>query len=113
MVVKGLDEEAQSWLFLQVVWRRKRCFRLRLANLRQALSGLTVLCMPQWRLVAEFKLTRPFHSFGSLGRALVKLKNFLSLIVTVDHSSYILYVNRDVCAGVLEASRPKKSTKVR
>ena len=75
------------------------------------MSGLTLLPSSHASIAAcGANSARPFHSFGSLGRVLAKVKNFLSLIVTVDPSSYILHVtlsqiNREICAGkVVEAS---------
>ena len=95
----------------QVVWILQRCFRLRLANARIAMS----IQMPQLRLWRNLNSTRPCHSFGSLGRVFAKRKKFLSLTVAVDPSLYILYVilspvNPDICVDKVSEASIRRSS---
>ena len=74
-----------------VVWRVQRCFRLRLANPRIAMSGAqsSSHASVAAAFVCKLNSTRPFHSFGPLSRVFAKVQKFLSVTVTVDPSLYI------------------------
>ena len=114
MVVKGLKQEGQpvgSSLFPPGNWLGAVLSSGLPICERKCLGSLFFTCLNcgLWR---SLNSTRPLHSFGSLSCVLAKVKKFLSLIVTVDPSSYILYVTLSpvICAGNILESPTQRSS---